>query len=316
MHDERVLFRKRFLIALILSIAAHVLCLTYAAYRVAHYEIPMRPLIITVNTAPPAPSAPLDAPVPPPEPKSPVDAAQPANQPVKPTDLIAEQDSNARDMNPSNEVSASNAPSVDVVDEFDELNTAPAPKSPPHAEQKAKSPRTKKDAPKKKKTMVAQVERPPVNEPPPAESDSQQRDEGNAGNETPLPAADAEGKPSRGRVDGNVRNLGFLGFEAIRSEVAPYLKEVRKRVERQWHAALQMRYSGTTPTRAVIQCAIAPDGRLIQADIVEAGDSPTYAALCKQAIKNAAPFPAFPFQVPEMYRSKDLEIRWTFDFLK
>jgi hypothetical protein len=41
----------------------------------------------------------------------------------------------------------------------------------------------------------------------------------------------------------------------------------------------------------------------------------TYAPLCREAIEKAAPFSAFPFKVPEIYRDENLEIRWTFSFL-
>ena len=101
----------------------------------------------------------------------------------------------------------------------------------------------------------------------------------------------------------------------MEDEIAPYLKEVRARVERNWRAALQLRYSGTTPTKAVLECSIRPDGMLEHVRIVEGGDSPTYAPLCKEAIERAAPFPAFPFKVPEIYRERSLQIRWTFSFL-
>ena len=151
----------------------------------------------------------------------------------------------------------------------------------------------------------------------------------------PLQVAQAEppvlppGRP-QGRVDGGVHSKGFTGFEAMEDEIAPYLKEVRARVERNWRAALQLRYSGTTPTKAVLECSIRPDGMLLHVRIVEAGVpttgdstsavspsgvSPTYAPLCKEAIERAAPFPAFPFKIPEMYRERSLQIRWTFSFL-
>lgn len=317
MRDESASFRKRFFIALLLSLLVHVLCMIYAAYSVVHYEMPMRPLVLTMSPAtehaPPAQAAEQPAPPPSPEPQSLVDAMQPAHEPVKPTDLIAERDSNAGDMQPSDEAGANDAPNVDIVGEFDDVGSAPGVQAQARVEQKGKRSEGKKAAAEQKMTPE-HLEKPAPESAEPAGEDASAADR--AQDAVPLPAGDGPGAPSRGRVDGNVKNLGFLGFEAMKSEVAPYLKEVRRRVERRWHAALQMRYSGTTPTRAVVECAIAPDGRLLEAVIVEAGDSPTYAALCREAIRSAGPFPAFPFQVPEMYRSKNLEIRWTFGFLE
>jgi hypothetical protein len=112
-----------------------------------------------------------------------------------------------------------------------------------------------------------------------------------------------------------VKQKGFAGHEALQDELAPYLREVRARVERRWNEALLTRYRGTNPTRAVVDCVIAPDGSLVAATIVDAGPDRLYAALCREAIERAAPFGAFPFQVPDIYRSSNLEIRWTFSFL-
>ena len=44
-------------------------------------------------------------------------------------------------------------------------------------------------------------------------------------------------------------------------------------------------------------------------------DDRIYAALCKEAIEKAGPFGPFPFVVPDMYRNRNLEIRWSFNFL-
>ena len=120
---------------------------------------------------------------------------------------------------------------------------------------------------------------------------------------------------SRGQIDGGVKNEGFVAYEAIRDKVAPYLKTIRARVERNWQTSLHLKYLGTSPTKAVLDCAIGPDGKLVAVNIVDAGDATGYAAICKEALERAAPFDPFPFQVPDMYQSKNLEIRWTFNFL-
>jgi outer membrane biosynthesis protein TonB len=121
---------------------------------------------------------------------------------------------------------------------------------------------------------------------------------------------------ARGRVDGGVLNEGFVGFEAMKSDVAPYLKQVRTSVERKWFAAMAFRYQGVSPTKAIVDCAISSDGKLVSVEIRDEGSIPLFAKICKDAIESAAPFPPFPFKVPDMYANKNLEIRWTFNFMK
>jgi len=137
---------------------------------------------------------------------------------------------------------------------------------------------------------------------------------------TPPPAPDpvaeqALPRPSKGRLHDLVKKEGLTSYEALQDQIAPYLQEVRRHVERQWNAALLTRYSGTSPREVVIDCAIRPDGELAYVRIVGPQSDRIYAALCKDAIEKAAPFRPFPFRVPEMYRSRNLEIRWTFSFL-
>lgn len=114
---------------------------------------------------------------------------------------------------------------------------------------------------------------------------------------------------------GDAPSLGFTGFEALHDELAPYMKEVRNAVERRWKIAVQLKYSGTDPADAIIDCAIAPTGELVSAEVADPGNSVRFALLCKDAIEAAAPFPPFPFEVPPMYKNDLLRIRWTFSFL-
>ncbi|HEX71785.1 MAG TPA: hypothetical protein ENN65_00500, partial [Candidatus Hydrogenedentes bacterium] len=133
--------------------------------------------------------------------------------------------------------------------------------------------------------------------------------------ETPAPLEEGS-RTTKGRVRDQIKYRGVAGFEAKQDQIAPYLREVRRRVERRWNVALLTRYSGTNPTDAVIDCAIAPDGSLLFARIVGQPQDRVFAALCRAALEQAAPFPPFPFEVPELYREKHLEIRWTFSFLQ
>jgi outer membrane biosynthesis protein TonB len=108
---------------------------------------------------------------------------------------------------------------------------------------------------------------------------------------------------------------GFINFSANSHEMAPYMKEIQKRVRRYWLAGVQMKYPGSTRAKARVKCSIRPDGTLEFVEPVEGGGSLTFSLICQEAIRRAAPFPKFPFDVPEIYRNENLEITWTFSYL-
>jgi hypothetical protein len=120
---------------------------------------------------------------------------------------------------------------------------------------------------------------------------------------------------SRGRAGGGASQSGVMNFEAKSHELGEYMLEVRKRVERQWHTAIQLRYLGVKRAEAVIECVIRPSGIIEEVRIVEPGNSMPFAILCRDAIRNAGPFQQLPFDVPEIYRSQNIEIRWRFSYL-
>jgi len=313
-------FRRRFRWALTGSLALHLIVLCAVTLRACQVEDAAAPLVITLlPAAPPAPEPPPAAEPPPEGPRNLVDAVNPSPEPPAPTPNVAEQDSRAQDL--SDAAGAPDRPHVEQEAEQDTPPAAPHPPAPavapaPETAKPKKSEKEKKKDTKEQKEAAPSAAPPDINvaaPPDTGEPESPPSDTPQAAQ--PLPESE-RARDARGRVGGGVTNMGFLGYEALRSEVAPYLKEVRKRVERNWYAALQMRYQGTTPTRAVVECAIAADGRLIHATILEPGESATYAPLCREAIERAGPFPPFPFEVPHMYRDKNLVIRWTFDFLR
>lgn len=246
-----------------------------------------------------------------------IESGAPATEPVDPTtDLISERDSKAQDM--SDVLGTRQAPHVPNSAESDEMRAPDPSPEPPQPEQSATPPPQPKTpappTPPAQETPELQA----VTAPPAPESES--ADEEAEPERIQMAKADPSDPPAeegqtRGRVDGGVKSKGFLSFEAMQSDFAPYLREVRDRVERRWKALIQLRYSGSSTTRAVLDCAIDPNGRLIHVTVVEAGDSASYAGLCKEAIERAGPFPPFPFEVPQVYRNQNLEIRWTFSFL-
>lgn len=239
------------------------------------------------------------------------------------TDLIAEKNSQAQDLSDSTRDAERRAPRVEKIDEAEDLGQATPPQAGPAPNP---TPRTAPAHPEPSPQDAAQVAGQEkggasigANEAAPPESNTgtgaPQLEPFQVARAEPPQPAPGESKPSRGRVEGGVTSKGFLSFEAMGSEIAPYLREVRARVERKWKAKMHLSYSGASSTRAVLDCAIASDGRLVYVNVVESGDSATYAALCKRAIEEAGPFPPFPFRVPDVYRNQHLQIRWTFSFL-
>lgn len=276
-------------------------------------------------------NAPLNKPItvtlqPPAKPWRLIEPGAPADTPIDPssTDLISERASKAQDLSDSD--GEGNTPRVEKVGETDQLGgqarseeSAPAPPPQPAPEPKAPAPTTQAGAPSQRvenssASAPRAAEPRPVAEQAPGPKPAEEERVELAKATLPQVPQPAPGK-TQGRVEGGVKSKGFLSFEAMENEFAPYLREVRTRVEKRWKALMQLRYSGASSTKAVIDCAISPDGRLSYVTIVESGDSATYAGLCKQAIEDSGPFPPFPFKVPEVYRSENIEIRWTFSFL-
>jgi len=241
-----------------------------------------------------------------------IDNVVPAERPVEETDLIAEEHSAAQDTADGN--GDRNTPAVDEIDTFDELRAAPTEPLPDLPTPEPAPASDSADPQPEEPITTAMVEL----EPPSAEIPESVPTEGDVP-QPPQPespqTADLEAGKMRARFEGGAPDNGFTSFEAMKSELAPYLKEIRRRVEMRWQSAVAFQYSGTSPTRAVLDCTISPRGHLVKVQIVDEGESARFAPMCKEAIETAAPFPPFPFEVPKIYRNKNLEIRWTFSFL-
>jgi outer membrane biosynthesis protein TonB len=269
-----------------------------------------------------------------PEPKHLIDTLTSTQEIVAPTDLIAETDSKAQDMVDSE--GDRHRPHMEEIADFDHLGGLAAvvpPVTPVDPMAPSEPSPDKTDPPVEAKATVEPEAKPqpaPMTEPEPvtknAETEPETQDppsETEAAEAAPMQMARAEipplpsmneGRP-RARRPGGVETEGIANFEANQHELAPYLKQIRDRVEREWRAALQMRYTGTTPTRAVIECAINPNGELVDVRIVEPGNSVSYGPICKDAILRAGPFGKFPFEVPDIYKNENLQIRWSFSFM-
>lgn len=302
-------YRRRVKGALCAAVAIHILLLLLPEEWGSPYHSPgtqaaREPIVINL--------------MPEKEPRRLIDAGAPAEEPVGETDLIAEQASNAADVRDTSGERA--APRFDEPSEFDRMARAPQPeqKRPAHAEAARSEARTQpEEAPEQPgEEEDAALQAVPGKQP------SQQDEEPQDGEE-PMQLAKAAGVSNpeealepEGRPDGGAENKGFIGFEAKHDEFASYLKDVQREVEKRWKALIQMRYSGTRPTKVQLDCSISPKGELVYVRIADKGDVPVFAHLCKQALEEAAPFPSFPFTVPAIYRSDNLQIRWTFSFLR
>ena len=128
------------------------------------------------------------------------------------------------------------------------------------------------------------------------------------------PSTDDFPQESQSRKSKGASAKGPLSFAANEHELARYMDHVQSRVELVWRSVLRFRYTGTNQASAVLECSIRPSGRIASVKIANAGESAIYAALCKEAIEKAGPFRPFPFEVPEMYRSENLQVSWTFTF--
>lgn len=282
-----------------------------------------------------------------------IDVLHPTEEPVAETNLISDANSKAADQqtHPGEEP----GPRLDQTDTQDALDLEPGespeqntPETPPEETipQEKTQPSKPEIAPNVSQTQAPETEPEPstrstpdsfallpsIPPPPPQNLDpttalnaelEPQQDDPLAENVPPIQIAKAvPGKgidPTRSVAKGRARDLithkGFTSFEALQDELAPYLMNIRQRVERKWNEMLLRRYSGTRQTSAVIDCAIDATGKVVSVVVVGEPGNRVFAALCKSIIEEAGPFGPFPFDVPNIYRSKNLEIRWTFNFL-
>jgi len=267
-----------------------------------------------------------------------VDAPLPADEAPEDTPLIAETDTRASEVDPG-EIEE-HGPRPEEVSEFMELAAEPEPEpAPPEPPTPEPSPEPEPvPEPRPEPQAVSSPEPAPQPDPEPAppvetvpEAPLQAMETGEDADsaedllepfdmaqapEALPPLPDSGASRSRGEVRDTVLGQGIASFDALQDEIAPYLQEIKRRVERRWNGALMTRYSGHMPVEATIDCAIAPDGTVVRVEIVGEPSDRLYAALCQDAIRGAGPFPPFPFEVPDLYRSQNLEIRWTFSFLR
>lgn len=304
-------YRQRMTVSATLSVAinAALLALPWSA---SGSRLPQPRPPIVLNLQPESPPAP---PQPPQEPPQAIETSRVATRPAENTNLFSDKNANAADV----ELHDGDQPGPRVREESN-LVSVPLPPPVQPERPSEQSPRETKQEGHSGK-----------NETPPTEKNSEtpealmtkngeaEEAAGESPKEKTLLARAEPAVPSdapqqaRGRIDGRVMEQGFVGFEAIRDDVAAYyLKHVKPFIRRSWITNMLARYSGVMRTVAEVEMAIAPDGSLAYAEIRGKPSNRIFAALCKFSIEQAAPFKPFPFRVPPEYRDQNLVIHCTF----
>jgi hypothetical protein len=286
---------------------------------------PNEPFILNLESDPPA----LE---PPQTPRQLIEDVRPSEEEPVPTDLISDVNSKAMDQELLEGTDP--GPHPDERGDFDTMAAPPVPPAPkeekaqpappqpaerpaqaptPPPGQRSETAREPKPAPRPEADPLADRVAAQPQETPPEETPGVERMQIARANPPPRPEP-APPRQSKGRLHDKVLEKGIMNYEAMQDDIAPYMKEVRRRVEVKWIELLVTRYTGATQTKAVVDCKISPQGELLSVEIVKATDR-VFGGMCVEALKRAAPFPPFPFQVPDMFREKNLEIQWTFNFL-
>ena len=328
-------YSRRTWIAFIASCLLHLLLLGVGLRHVDAIPSPpnnTKPPPIIFNFTPPPEPEPV---------KQLVETLIPTSEEVAETDLISDKNSKAQDE--SEETGERLAPAMEEEADFDQLPTTPETQSPekstlnaveaikavestetlppPTAPLKSIE-KSESDNPSsdKAKEQPDKEETNPLADAP--EKELPERIKIAAALE-PAPTAEKE-KPQplsqtfdigNTRKDGGTNESGVMNFEAKSHELGEYMLEVRRRVERQWYTALQLRYQGVKRAEATIECSIRPDGTLEYVRIKDKGNSMTFAIVCRDALQLAAPFPKLPIEVPEIYKSQNIEITWRFSYM-
>ncbi|MBI1317604.1 MAG: hypothetical protein GC168_01465 [Candidatus Hydrogenedens sp.] len=247
-----------------------------------------------------------------------VESNAPPQPPETQTANIAPQSTRAADMM----LQEGDAPGPVFFEESDFESLAqpkPTPQSASSAAQAAEEApqETEKEAPSEEpvdQPPVESAETLPSKAPVPEKADERPEQEPvKMAQATAAPPVETPPSNARGRLHNSVTNEGFTSFEAIQDEVAPYLQHIKRKVEVRWHEGL-IRYAGTQIREVGIDCEIDATGALIKAEIYQSSGDVIYDTVCVEAMRKAGPFGAFPFQVPEIYQNKNLEIRWRFSF--
>lgn len=303
-------YRQRITVSATLSVALNIALLALPWSASGSRMSPSRPPIV-LNLEPESPVPPPEPP--PQQPPQAIETSREATRPVEDTNLLSDKNANAGDL----ELHDGAQPGP-RVQEASDLVSVPLPPPRPATESSESSPREPDQTDHEEKDKSTLTEAKP-DLPVSTEGDNDEEAANEAPRERTLlaraePAATSDApQQARGRIDGRVMEQGFVGFEAIRDEVAAYyLKHVKPLIRRNWITNMLARYSGVTRAVAEVEMAISPDGSLAYAEIRGKPSNRIFAALCKLSIEQAAPFKPFPFRVPPEYRDQNLVVHCTF----
>jgi hypothetical protein len=339
-------YRNRITIALVLSLALNGLLVALPWPRTAStIEAARPPLIFTVS--PPEPESPRPRPIPR------VVETIPSEPPDTETALLSDADSVVRGESGQDEDAPS--PLLDQLDAALSLPrpaiappvepappatpappTEARPPSPPAAEPAPKLPlppapdemrapqNPAEDAPREESSI--QVARAAALPAPPAPDAAEEAplsrhapsvppSDRAARPPAPLPAEPQVPEAGRSDLAGVTIEGGYASFSALRDEVAAYILYLKPLIRQEWLTLLLTRYSGVSPTEAMVRVGITPSGEIALLEIVGAPSDRIFATLCKESIRKAGPFRPFPFKVPPEFQDENLLIRWNFRFL-
>lgn len=92
---------------------------------------------------------------------------------------------------------------------------------------------------------------------------------------------------------------GDLSFNTVDFEFAPYLLELKKRIEEKWYPPVAFRGGLPYGGAALIRFAVEKDGTLGLLELVEGADHPSLDTAALNAVRFGAPFPPLPDDFPE-----------------
>ena len=92
---------------------------------------------------------------------------------------------------------------------------------------------------------------------------------------------------------------GDLSFNTIDFEYAPYLLELKRRVEEHWYPPVAFRGGLSYTGNALIRFAVNRDGSLGLLELVSGADHPSLDTAAMNAVRFGAPFPPLPDDFPE-----------------
>lgn len=113
------------------------------------------------------------------------------------------------------------------------------------------------------------------------------------------------------------QELSDLAFEARSHIVAPYVKDVKNRIQKYWLGYLLFKYPDVflRPSKAVVWFKILKDGSIKGPKVVRYEGDEMFKDICLASVENVAPFPDIPEDIwNEVEEDGGIEIVFTFRY--